>query len=156
MHLDLETSRGPASTSFLELASLGLNVWFLVLVWAHSKMLECFSRILWSSQEKGVASSWGTESQLIQGQNLTTRRNDTGTSGCGETKSGDTELWDSEEAVIIGDGADDYDGLVIGFLRRVGDNSGQGNGWSVDTGHEQTTENDLVERRVGTASQEAV
>jgi hypothetical protein len=35
-------------------------------------------------------------------------------------------------------------------------NAGQGDGRSVDLGRKQTSENDLVERRVGSAGQEAV
>lgn len=61
-HLDLETSGPSASTSLLELASLGLDIWFLVLVWAETEMLESLSGVLWSSEENGVASSWGSES----------------------------------------------------------------------------------------------
>ena len=68
-HLNLETSGAPATTGLLELATLGLDVWFLklyvsvlfkpdprmktdlVLVWAESEMLDSLSGVLGSSQE---------------------------------------------------------------------------------------------------------
>ena len=68
-NLNLETSGTPSSTSLLELATLGLDVWFLklyvsvlfkpdprmktdlVLVWAESEMLDSLSGVLGSSQE---------------------------------------------------------------------------------------------------------
>jgi len=111
--LDLETSGGSATTSSLELATLGLDVWFLVLVRTETEMLDCLSGVLWSTEEKSVASSWGTLSQLIQSQSLTTSCKDASTGGSGEAESSNAELWDGQETVVIGDGTDNDNSLVV-------------------------------------------
>jgi len=111
--LDLETSGGSATTSSLELAALGLDVWFLVLVRSETEMLDSLSGILWSTEEKSVASGWGTLSQLIQSQDLTTSCKDASTGSSGEAESSNTELWDGQETVVISDGTNDDNSLVV-------------------------------------------
>jgi len=156
MHLYLETTGSSASTGLLELASLGLDVWLLVLVWAETEMLDSLTGVLWTSKKEGVASGWGTESELVEGENLTTSSKNAGTGGSGEAEGSNAELWNGQETVVISDGTDDDNGLVIGLLRHVGNDSGDGDRWAVDAGHKKATENDLVEGRIGTACQEAV
>ena len=121
-----------------------------MLVWTETEVLEGLAG-LWSSEEKGVASGWGAESKLIQSQDLTTGSQDTGASGGGEAESSDAELWDSQETVVVGDGANDDNSLVVGLLGDVGGDSGEGHWWPVDAGHKQAAEDDLVEGRLGAA-----
>ena len=116
-----------------------------MLVWSETKVLDGLTGVLWTSQQQGVASGWCTESQLIEGQSLTTGSNDASTSGGGEAKSSNTELWDGQETVVIRDGTDNNNGLVVGLLGDVGGDSRDGDWWSVDAGHEKSSENDLVE-----------
>lgn len=123
---------------------------YLVLVWAETEVLEGLAR-LWSTEEEGVASGWGAESKLIQGKNLTTGSQDAGASGSGEAEGSDRELWDSQEAVVISDGTDNDNGLVVGLLRDVGNDAGERHWRPVDAGHKQAAEDDLVEGRLGAA-----
>ena len=140
------------SNKFLECRTLESKIGgqYLVLVWAETEVLEGLTG-LWSTEEEGVASGWGAESKLIQGENLTTGSQDAGAGGSGEAEGGDGELWDSQEAVVISDGSDNDNGLVVGLLGDVGGDSGEGHWWSVDAGHEQAAEDDLVEGRLGAA-----
>lgn len=118
-------------------------------------MLNRLSRILRTTEQKGVCTSGSPHRQLIEGQNLTTSLLDPGPSGGGESESGNGQLGDGEEAVVVGDGSDHDDGLALVFLcgaLALGDGyeAGEGDGRSVDAGHEEAAENDLVEVGVGT------
>jgi hypothetical protein len=120
-------------------------------VWAEAEVLNGLTGVLWTSEEQGVAACWGAEGELIEGENLTTGGQDAGTGGGGEAEGSDAQLWDSQKTVVIGDGTDNDNSLVVGLLRDVRDNSGKGDWWSVDLGHEQTTQNNLVEGRISPA-----
>jgi hypothetical protein len=122
-----------------------------VLVWAETEVLDSLTGVLWTSEEEGVASGWGTESKLVKGENLTTGSENASASSGGEAKGSNAELWDGQKTIVVGDGTNDDHGLVVGLLRDVGDNSGDGDRWAVDARHEQAAENDLVEGRVGAA-----
>jgi len=124
LDLDLETSRPPTSTGFLKLATLGLDVWFLVLVWSHAEMLDGLSGVLRSSKEESVASSRGSQRKLVQSQSLTSSSKDARTSSGSESESSHAELRNGQETVVIGDGTDNDDGLVVRLLGGVPDNSG--------------------------------
>ena len=66
-HLDLETSAPSPSTSLLEFPSLRLDIRLLVLVWAHTEMLNGFSRVLGSSEQDDVRAGWVLHGQLVDG-----------------------------------------------------------------------------------------
>lgn len=122
-----------------------------MLVRTEAKVLDSLSGVLWASEEEGVGSGWGTESQLIKGQGLTTGSQNASTgSGC-ETKSSHGELRDGQQTVVVGDCADDNDGLVVGLLGGVANNAGDGDRGSVDAGHKKSAENDLVEGGLSSA-----
>jgi len=112
-NLDLETTGTSASTGLLEFASLRLDIWFLVLVGSEAEMLDSLSGVLGSSEEKGVASSWGSEGQLIDGQSLTTGSKNASTGGGSETESRNTELGNLQQSVVIGDGANNNNGSLL-------------------------------------------
>lgn len=96
----------------------------LVLVGSEAEMLDSLSGILWSSEEKGIASSRSSQCQLIQSQSLSTSSDDASTSGCSEAKGSNAELGYSQETVIIGDSANYDNGLVVRLLGGVRDNPG--------------------------------
>jgi len=144
-YLDLETSGTSASTGLLKLATLRLNLRFLVLVWSETEVLDGLSGIFGSSEQQGVASSGCLQSQLIQSQDFSTSSKDASPSCSGESESCNGELGDSQETVVISDCANDHNDLVIGLLGCVGDNSRDGDRGSVDAGHEKSAENDLIE-----------
>lgn len=122
-----------------------------MLVWAKSEVLDGLSGVLWSSKEKGVASSWGSQGQLIQGQNLSSSSNDAGTSGGSEAEGSNTELGDSQQAVVVSDSSNDNNGLVVGLFGNVGHDSGKGHWRAVDLGHKEPAKDNLVEGRLGSA-----
>jgi len=155
-NLDLETSGLPTSTCLLKFTTLGLDIWFLVLVGTEAEMLDSLTRVLGTSQEKSVGSSWSSESQLVQSESLTTGGNNASAGSGSETESRNTKLGNGQESVVIGDGTNNDNGLVVGLLGGVRNNSRDGDGRSVDAGHEKAAEDDLVEGRLGSAGQEAI
>lgn len=108
-------------------------------------MLDSLSRVLGTSEEEGVASSRSSKGQLIEGQDLSTSSDDARTGGSSNAEGRNAKLGDSQETVVISDGADNHDGLVVRLLGGVGDDSGDRNRGSVDAGHKQAAEDDLVE-----------
>lgn len=122
-----------------------------MLVGTHAEVLNSLTSVLRSTEEEGVASGRSAESKLIQGEDLTTGGQDAGAGSGGEAEGGDAQLGDGQETVVVGDGADDDDGLVVGLLGDVGDDPGERHGGPVDAGHEEAAEDDLVEGRLGAA-----
>ena len=116
-----------------------------MLVGSEAKVLDSLSSILGSSEEEGVASGRGSQSQLIQSQSLSTCREDACASSCSESEGGNTELGNSQETVVIGNCANNDNGLLVGLLRGIRNNSRDRDRRSVDAGHEKPAENDFVE-----------
>ena len=129
---------------------------YLVLVGAKAEVLDCLTCVLGASKKQGVASSGGTESQLIQSQDLSSSSENACTSGCGEAESSNAELGDGEESVIISDSANDHNSALVIIAGFVSNDSRDRDRRSVDTGHEQSAEDDLVEGGLGSACQERV
>lgn len=117
---------------------------------AHAEVLDSFTSVLRSTKQESVGSSGSTESELVEGKDLTTGLLDTGAGGSGETKGGNGELGDSQHAVVVGDGSNNDHGLSLLFLSHVGDNARQADGRSVCAGHEKASEDDLVKVGIGT------
>lgn len=90
--LHLETLGPSATTSLLELATLALDVWLLVLVWSHTEVLDGLTSVLGSSQQNNIATSWGTESELIESETLTTSLLNSCSGSSGESESDDGKL----------------------------------------------------------------
>ena len=67
------------------------------------------------------------------------------------------KLGAGEDPLVVGDGADHDDDLVLasGLLHLAGD-AGEGHRGLVDLAHEEAAQDDLVELGLGTAGQEAV
>lgn len=122
-----------------------------MLVGSHAEVLDGLTAVLGSTEDQGVASGRSTESKLIQGDGLTTGSGNAGTSGGGESQSGDGGLGERQKSVVIGDGADNDDGALLALLVDVGNNSGQRNGRAVDLGHKESSKDNLVEGGIGSA-----
>lgn len=162
--LHLETTRSTTTTGLLELAALGADVGLLVLVRAEAKVLDSLAGVLLATDEHSVAASGGTGSELVKSEALTASSLDAGTGSIGESQSGNRKLGQLENSVVVGDGANNNDGL--GSLRgrsghttlRLGqvDDARHRNGRLVDLGHVQAAEDGLVESAVSAAGQEAV
>ncbi len=110
-----------------------------MLMRSKAKVLDSFSSVLGSSEEERVASGRSSQSQLIQSQSLSTSSEDARTSSCSEAKCGNAELGNSQKTVVIRDCANNDNGLVVGLLGGVRNNSGDRDRRSVDAGHEKST-----------------
>ena len=62
-------------------------------VWAKTKVLDSFTGVLGSTEEKRVGASWGPQGDLVNGERLTTSLLDAGAGSRGEAESGDGQLW---------------------------------------------------------------
>ena len=103
--LDLETPGPSASTSALELATLGGDVWLLVRVRTEAEVLDSLTGVLGATDEEGVGTSWCPQGKLIDGKSLTTSLDDAGAGGCSEAEGGDGELGELKETVVVSDSA---------------------------------------------------
>ena len=97
----------------------------------ETEVLEGLAGVLGATEQQGVAAGRGTQSQLIEGQGLTTGGDDAAAGGSSESQGSDGHLRDLEEAVVVGDGADNDDGLAL-LVADLALDAGQGNGGSVD------------------------
>jgi len=116
-----------------------------VLVRTHAKVFDSLTRVPLSPQQDSVGSSRCTQSELVEGKNLTTGLEDAVLGRLGESQSGDGEFGNLEETDVIGDGPDIDDGFrgevrnVFGFFY----DAREGDGRFVDLGEEKAMENDL-------------
>ena len=157
--LHLETPRPSASTSALELPALALDIRLLPTVRPEAEMLNSLACVLGTPQQQRVSTGGRLQRELIDGEALAAGGLDPGAGGRGEAERGDRELGHGEEAVVIGDGADDDDRLALVRLARVlvrgdGDDARDRHGGAVHARHEEAAEDDFVEVRVGTALRE--
>jgi hypothetical protein len=155
--LDLETTRSTLTTSLFELATLSTDVGLLVLVGTHTKVLDGFTVVLGTTDKDGVGTGGGTESQLIEGDDFTTSLQDTGLGSLGHMESSQRQLGQVQKTGVIGDGADNDKGLVGDILLgSVLGQTGHGDRRTVDAGHKETLQDNLVKVGIGTASEETI
>lgn len=160
--LHLETNGLPATTSTLELASLGDDAGLDAVVsvgvvdgGAVSEVLDGLTHALAASQEHGVGTLGGTQGKLIKGEALTAGLDDAGTGGLGEAEGGNLEGRDLQQTRIVSDGANNDCGLVLLTLE-VSSQSGDGDRRVVDSGHAKSLGDDLGELGVSSSADEAV
>lgn len=155
--LDLETLGCSSTSSLFELPALGGNVRLSALE-GTTEVPDGFSGVPPSSHQDSVGTSGGSESELVEGQGFTTVGDDSFPGGSSESQSGDGELGDNRESLVVQNGTDDDNSLgsvgvgALGFL----DNSGDRDRRSVDLGHKQPLQDDSVELGFGSSSQESV
>jgi hypothetical protein len=125
-------------------------------MWTESEMLHSLSGVLGTPQQNGIGASRGSQSELVQRQCLAARLFDSRSSGSREAERSNRKFGNLEQAVIIRDCSNNDNGLSLGsFLGAVGNESGERYGRTVDSGHEKSAENDLVEIRIGPAFRSA-
>ena len=151
--LNLETTRSTLTTSTFKLAALGTNIGLLVLVRTETKVLDGFTSVLGTTDENGVGTSGGTESQLIQGQTFTTCLQDTSLGSLGEVKGSNRKLGEFKKTGIVSDGTNDNNSLVI---LSITDNAGNSDRRTVDARHKETLQDDLVEFGICTAGKKTI
>ena len=120
-------------------------------VGAEAEVLHGLTSVLGSTEEESVGTGGGTESQLVEGQDLTTSLLNAGSGSRGEAQGSHGQLGDGQEAVVIGDGSDHDDGLALVGLGHVRGDARERNRGTVDPRHKETTQNDLVEVRLRAA-----
>jgi hypothetical protein len=155
--LDLEATRSTLTTSLFELATLGADVRLLVLMGTHTEVLDGFTVVLGTTDKDGVGTSGGTESQLIEGDDFTTSLQDASLGSLGHMESGQRQLGQVQKTGVIGDGTDHDEGLVGNIL--LGSVLGQArhsDRRTVNAGHKETLQDNLVEVSIGTASEETI
>jgi hypothetical protein len=106
-------------------------------------------------QKEGVGASGGAESELIEGQDLTTSLKDAGAGGLGEPQSAHSQLGELEKTGIIGDGSDNDDDLVLLALGETGQLD-EGQRGLVGPAHTEALQHHAVEVGAGPAREEPV
>ena len=114
---------------------------------AHAEVLDGLPSVALAPEQDGVGTSGRTERELIEGQDLTASLEDALLGGLGEAESGDGQLRDLEQTDIIGDGANNDNGLAVavGGARGLLEDAGDGDRRAVDLREEQTVEDRLIE-----------
>lgn len=125
-------------------------------VGAETEVLHCLPSILRSAEKESVCSSRGTQSELVQSQDLTTSLLNPGPSSSRETKCCNRQLRDSQKTVVVSDGADHNDSLALVGVGHIGYNARERNGGAIDPGHEKAAQDDLVEVGFRTTGEESV
>lgn len=149
---------GAFTTGTLKLAARGTDARLDVAILGtrDTKVLDGFTGILLSPQQKSLFTLGGTEGQLVKSDSLTTGGKDASPSSLGEFEGSDGHLGDDGETLIIGNGSHyDGDGVILASLKILAD-GGDGEGGTVGLAHAETLEDDLVKGRAGTASEETV
>lgn len=126
------------------------KITYLVLVRSVTEVLERLTRVLGTAEEEGVAAGGRLERELIEGHGLAAGGDDAGAGSGREAEGRDVGLGGLEEAVVIGDGADNDNGALV-VLLDVGGDATEGDRGPVDAGHEQAAEHNLVEAGVRSA-----
>lgn len=116
----------------------------------EAEVLDGLTVVLGATQEQGVGTGGFLQGELVEGQGAAASGQDARAGGGGEAQSGDLDLGDLEQAVVIGDGADNNDGLLVVAILQVGLDTGQRDGRAVDARGKQAAQDNLVEGRVGT------
>lgn len=92
--------------------------------------------------------------EFVESQALAACLGDAGACRLGETKGGDRDLWEIEDALIVSDGADaNSDSFLVGS--EVLDELGKGERRPVGSGGNESSEDGLGESGVGSAGQES-
>lgn len=122
-----------------------------MLVGTEAEVLDGLTGVLGTAEKEGVGTGGLLESKLVESDGLAASGSDAGAGSGGKAEGRDGDLRDGQEAVVIGDSADNDDGLLLVAVLEVGRNTGERDGRAVDAAHEEAAEHDLVEGRVSAA-----
>lgn len=127
-----------------------------MLVRAETEVLHGLTGILGPAEKQGVGTGGLLERELVKGQGLASGSENACASRSSEAESSDGNLGDLEEAVVVRDGTNDDDSLLLVAVLDVRRDAGEGHGRAVDAAHEQPAKDDLVEGGVGAARKKAI
>ena len=116
-----------------------------MLVGAHAEVFDSLTGVALATEEDGVRASGRAESELVEGQSLAASLEDALLGRLGEAQGSNGQLGDLNETDVIGDSADNNNGLgiAVGGARGLLQDAGQRNGRAVDLGEEETVEDRL-------------
>jgi hypothetical protein len=98
----------------------------------------------------------GLHNELVEGEALATSGGDASTGSLGESESGNSQLGDSEDSLVIGDSGNDNDGLtLIRLLLVMLDELRERKRRSVHSGSNKSSQDRLVEVRAGSSGEES-
>jgi hypothetical protein len=120
-------------------------------VGTEAKVLDSLTGVLGATEEEGVGTGGLLKSELVEGEGLAAGGLESGAGSGGETEGRNVDLGNLEEAVVVGDSADNNNGLLLVAVLDVGRNAREGDGMAVDAAHEQAAEDDLVKGRIRAA-----
>ena len=110
--------------------------------------------LLGSSEEEGVGSGRSLDDELVEGHARATSSGDSGTSGLSESEGCNVKLGHVEGSLVIGDNTNN-DGSAALVASEASDHAGEGDGGSVDSGGNESSEDGLAETGVGSSAQES-
>ena len=129
-------------------------------VGTSTKVLVDLSCVLWSSEKNSVATLWCSESELVEGEALSTSSFDTLAGGAGESECSDAQLLlEVDESDIVGDGSNENNGVLGGVGLAVSNfsaDSADADGSAVGSALIQTAQNNPVKFAVRSSGEEAV
>ena len=102
---------------------------------------NCDTRTL---EEDGVVAGGGGDGKLVKGDDVSASLEDAGTSLLGDAEGGNGELGDYEEALVVGDGANDNSGFASVVLQVAENRSDR-----INTSNSEHTSQGVRGRRVG-------
>lgn len=117
-----------------------------MLVGAHTEVLGGLPGVPLATEQDGVGTSGRTERELVEGDSLTTGLEDALLRGLGEAEGSDGQLGDLDETDVIGDGANNNDGLglTVGGGSGLLEDAGERNRGAVGLGEEEAVEDGLM------------
>ena len=116
----------------------------------EAEVLDGLTVVLGATEEQCVGTGGLLKGELVEGQGAAACGQNARAGGGGEPQGSDLDLGDLEQAVVVGDGADNNDRLLVVAVLQIGLDTGQGDGRAVDAGGKEATQDNLVEGRVGT------
>merc|ERR1712183_460646 len=109
----LVTSRSSSTSCSFEFPSRRSNVRFGVTLWGtwSASVLDSFSSVSWSLEEKSVLSQWSLLSELVQRNNFSTGFQNSLSSGFSYSESCELNFWDPVAPGVVGDSSDADNGF---------------------------------------------
>lgn len=112
--------------------------------------------VLVGSHEVNLLAFGGLHNELVEGEALTTSSGDASTGSLSESKSGNSQLGDSEDSLVIGDGGNNNGSLtLIRLLLVMLDELRERKRRSVHSGGDKSSQDGLVEVRSGSSGEES-
>ena len=118
-----------------------------MLVGAHAEVLDGLPGVALAPEQDGVGASRRTERELVEGDGLTAGLEDALLGRLGEAEGRNGQLGDLDQANIVGDSANNNDGLrvAVGGASSLLEDAGERDRGAVDLREEEAVEDGLAE-----------